>query len=187
MPRQTPTSGLAPQRRPPTRSTLAVDSLRSEHRRLGTQLRQFARSPTDDDRAAMAEKICHGLIVYMMAEEEIFYPAFLASTDDQELYCQALVEHDAMKQLVTQILDAPMHGQLFLARMHLLAAMLQHHAEESERPDGMLAEATCAGLDCEELGERLRQQRDLLRKRMPLLRWRMPPRRTAAAQRDGMT
>ena len=80
-----------------------------------------------------------------------------------------------MQRLATQVCEAPRQGELFAARMAVLVSMLRHHMDETEKRDGMLAEATCAGIDCEALGERIRQHRELLKKRLPLLRWRIPP------------
>lgn len=166
---------VRPRRGTPPRSTHAIELLRHEHRRIRGLLSQFERSQSEPGRAALAEKICHALIVHMLMQQEIFFPAFLESTDDRQLYCQALVEQEAIQRLVTQVCEAPRQGELFAARMAVLLAMLRHHMDETEKRDGMLAEATCAGIDCEALGERMRQHRELLKKRLPLLRWRIPP------------
>lgn len=179
-------SASAPPRAASPRSTHAMDMLRADHRRIRGMFRQFTRSTSLEGRAAAAEKICHALIIHMMIEEEIFHPAFLEATDDMQLYCQAEVEHEGIKRLVTLISDAPLQGELFAARMNLLSAMVQHHVDEEEKRDGMLAEAASAELDCEALGERMRQHQALLRKRLPLLRWRVPPARMSEGGKVSM-
>lgn len=146
----------------PPRTTHAIELLRHEHRRIRGLLSQFEHSQSDQGRAALAERICHALVVHMLVQQEIFYPAFLESTGDRQLYCQALVEQEAMQRLVTQVGEAPRQGELFAARM----AMLRHHMDETGKRDGMLAEAACSGIDCEALGERMRQHRELLKKRV---------------------
>ena len=66
-----------PRRATAPRSTHAIELLRQEHRRIRGLLSQFERSQSDPGRAALAEKICHALIVHMLVQQEIFYPAFL--------------------------------------------------------------------------------------------------------------
>lgn len=160
-------------RAPPPMHFHAIGLLRADHRRIRGLLRQCLRSHGGEEQADLALKACHALVIHLLVEEEIFHPAFLDATGDRQLHCQAEVEHDGIKRLVAQIGEAPLQGELFVARMQVLASMVQHHVEEEEKRDGMLAEAACAGLDSEALAQRLKEHRRLLRKRVQLLRWRV--------------
>jgi hypothetical protein len=160
-----------PYRAPPAAS--AIDLIRTDHRRICGMFRQFARSHTEEGRAALAGKICQALVIHMMVEEEVFHPAFLEATSDRQLHCQAEVEHEAIKRLIAAVTGSPPAGELFTARMNVLAALVQHHVEEEERRDGMLAAAASAGIDGAGLAGRMRRYREHLKRRLPLLQRRL--------------
>ncbi len=48
-------------------------------------------------------QICQALTVHTKIEEEIFYPAFLEATEEEDIHHEAEVEHDGAKNLISQI------------------------------------------------------------------------------------
>jgi len=148
----------------------AVDMLKADHRRILRMLQRFHNGQDAATRAKLVDDICQALTLHMMLEEEIFYPAFLKSTQDSELYNEARVEHDGVRRLIAQIEESGPQDEAFLARVKVLTAMIRHHVIEEEKRDGMFAEAASAGMDLLALGAQMKTRKLRLRKKLQLLR-----------------
>ncbi len=64
---------------------------------------QFEKSRSADKKADLAKKICLALKVHTQIEEEVFYPAFIEATQDEDIHHEAIVEHDGAKKLIKEI------------------------------------------------------------------------------------
>jgi hemerythrin superfamily protein len=140
-------------RRAPSKDAIAL--LKADHRQVETWFEQFEKARTDDRKAALASDICNALTVHTTIEEEIFYPAFLAATEDKDLHHEAEIEHDAAKKLIAEIEASGPEDDYFDAKLKVLSEMIKHHVKEEEQPGGMFAEARKSDMDLDALGEQM--------------------------------
>jgi hemerythrin superfamily protein len=141
----------------------AIALLKADHRQVEKWFAQFEKARAPSRKATLAEQICTALKLHTTIEEEIFYPAFLAATEDKEIHHEAEVEHDGAKKLITAIESMDPSDEYFDARVKVLAEMIKHHVKEEEKPGGMFAEARKSDMDLDELGTRLKARKDQLK------------------------
>jgi hemerythrin superfamily protein len=133
----------------------AIELLKADHREVEGWFKEFESTESDAKKQKLATQICDALTVHTEIEEEIFYPAFLAATQDEDLHNEALVEHDGAKTLIAKIRSSSSADELFDAQVTVLSEMIKHHVKEEEQPDGMFAEAKKSDMDLEALGEEM--------------------------------
>lgn len=151
------------------RATDAVELLKADHRRLRRLFHRFEQVGAEE-RPRLVESICQLLTLHMMVEEDMFYPAFLAATADQEFLEEAKKEHEGVRRLISQIEEFGPHDESFAARVRVLAAMTRHHMLEEEKRGGVFAEARDTGMDLGALGTQMKLRKARLRKKLLLLR-----------------
>ena len=140
----------------------AVALLKADHRQVEEWFEQFEKSRSDDKKADLARRICRALRVHTTIEEEIFYPAFLEATGDEDIHHEAEVEHAGAKNLIAQIEKSGPNDDYFDAKVKVLSEMIKHHVKEEEQRDGMFAKAKASDMDLEALGERMQERKDEL-------------------------
>ena len=120
-----------------------------------SSLAEFEKAGGDRRKKEIAEQICVELSVHALIEEEIFYPACVGKIEE-DLIKEAYVEHDGAKVLIGQIMRGGPDDEFYDAKVKVLQEQIEHHVEEEEkRLEGMFSQARNAGLDMDELGERL--------------------------------
>jgi hemerythrin HHE cation binding domain-containing protein len=135
--------------------TDAVALLKADHRQVEDWFEQFAKSRSVAKKQQLATNICSALIIHTQIEEEIFYPAFLESTDDKDKHHEAIVEHAGAKKLIAELQGMKADDDYFEARVTVLSEMIKHHVKEEEQPGGMFAEAKKSRMDLQGLGEQM--------------------------------
>ncbi len=133
----------------------AIALLKADHRQVESWFSQFKKAKKDDRKKDLADRICNALTVHAKIEEEIFYPAFLAATEDKELHHEAQVEHAGAKRLIGEIEGMGPDNEYYDAKVTVLSEMIKHHVKEEEQPGGMFAEARKSDMDLADLGERM--------------------------------
>ena len=133
----------------------AIALLKADHRQVEEWFEQFESTRSDARKQSLAQKVCQALKVHTQIEEEIFYPAFLEATKDEDTHHEAEVEHAGAKKLIAEIESAGPQDEYYDARMKVLSEMIKHHVKEEEQRGGMFAEARKAGMDLRALGEQL--------------------------------
>lgn len=161
-PSRTTSRAHRPQRPGRASTTDAIALLKAEHRQVEQWFEQFEKSRSPDRKADLAGRICHALRVHATIEEELFYPAYLQATADDDLHHEAEVEHDGARHLIGQIESAGPGDEYFEARVSVLAEMIRHHVREEEKRDGMFAKARRSDMDLELLGEQMSERRQEL-------------------------
>ena len=144
------------------RSQDAIALLKTDHRAVEDLFEKFEKARAAERKAALAEKICQELMIHTSIEEEIFYPAFLAATDDTDKHHEAEVEHAGAKKLISEIEGMRPSDEYYDAKVKVLSEMIKHHVKEEEKPGGMFAEARKSGMDLDDLGARLKKRKDQL-------------------------
>jgi hypothetical protein len=129
--------------------------LKADHRQAEQWFEEFKSSRSDSKKSQLAQKICQALTVHTSIEAEIFYPAFLEATQEEDIHHEAEVEHDGAKKLIAQIEGSGPQNDYFDARVKVLSEMIKHHVKEEEKRDGMFAKARRSDMDLGALGEQL--------------------------------
>jgi hypothetical protein len=137
----------------------AIALLKADHRQVATWFGQFEHTRSAERKQALATRICNALKVHTEIEEEIFYPAFLASTRDTDMHHEAVVEHAGAKYLIAEIEAASPADDYFDAKVKVLSEMIKHHVKEEEQPGGMFAEARKSDMDLGQLGQQLKARK----------------------------
>jgi hemerythrin superfamily protein len=151
-------------------NTDAIALLKADHREVEGWFEEFENARTTNRKQELATKICAALRVHSTIEEEIFYPAFIATTEEEDLHNEAQVEHDGAKYLIAKIEKAGPDDQLFDAEVKVLSEMIKHHVNEEEKRDGMFAKARQSDMDLEEIGQQLQARKaELQGKKRPQL------------------
>ena len=88
-------------------------------------------------------------------EEEIYYPAFLEATEEEDLHHEAAVEHEGAKRLIADIEASGPDDEYFDAKVTVLSEMIKHHVKEEEQPGGLFAKSRQSEMDLDALGEQL--------------------------------
>jgi len=132
----------------------AIAVLKADHRQVEEWFSEFEKSTDSKRKVALAKQICAALTVHAQIEEEIFYPAFLQATGDEDMHHEAAVEHTGAKRLIADIESNP-SDEYFDARVTVLSEMIKHHVKEEEQRDGMFAKARKSDMDLVGLGAQL--------------------------------
>ena len=145
-----------------TKSKDAIALLKEDHRTVEDLFAQFEKASGEGRKQKLAEQICLELSVHATIEEEIFYPACEGKIDE-ELLKEAYVEHDGAKVLIAEIEAGGPDDDFYDAKVKVLSEQIEHHVEEEEkRMEGMFSQARKAGLDMDELGDRMRARKEEL-------------------------
>ena len=134
----------------------AIELLTEDHETVKAMFEKFE-ALSDRSMASkkkLATEICLELTKHALAEEEIFYPAFLkANKKEDDLIDEAVVEHASAKDLIAQIMEMDASEDLFDAKVKVLGEMIEHHVEEEE--EEMFPKARESGLDLKMLGQQI--------------------------------
>jgi hemerythrin superfamily protein len=141
--------------RPAATQQDAVALLKADHRQVEQWFEQFESTRSDERKGQLARQICQALKVHTEIEEEIFYPAFLAATEDKDMHHEAEVEHDGAKKLIAEIEASGPKDDYYDAKVKVLSEMIKHHVKEEEQRGGMFAEARDSDMDLRALGAQL--------------------------------
>jgi len=114
----------------------------------------------EDEKQALAERICALLTAHATIEEEIFYPAAREVLDEQNLLDEAEVEHATAKDLIEQIQSMDPTDELYDAKVKVLGEYVNHHVQEEEGE--LFPRCQSADMDLDELGEELSARREEL-------------------------
>lgn len=107
-----------------------VDVLKTDHRNVENLFKQFKTAP-ENEKAELANKICHELTLHSKAEEQIVYPALPseAGHEGASLQDHSLEEHAVVKEHIYNV----QRGNVDLAAEMLeLEHAVTHHVKEEE-------------------------------------------------------
>lgn len=137
----------------------AVAMLKADHRKVEEIFEAFEKARGADRKRKLAEQACLELKVHTAIEEEIFYPACRGRIED-DLLDESYVEHDAAKTMINEIEAGGPDEAFYDAKVKVLSEMIEHHVkEEEQRVEGMFSQARGAGLDMDDLADRMRARK----------------------------
>lgn len=137
----------------------AIELLKTDHREVEKLFEKFADADDENEKMAIAERICLALKVHTEIEEELFYPACRGKVDDK-LVDEALVEHQGAKTLVSEIEAMGEVDDMYEAKVQVLCEQVTHHIKEEETE--LFPKAQKAGVDMEALGPELAARKQTL-------------------------
>jgi hemerythrin superfamily protein len=111
----------------------------------------------EEEKKALAERICALVTAHATVEEEIFYPAAREALDEQRLLDEAEVEHASAKDLIEQIQSMDPSDELYDAKVKVLGEYVHHHVNEEEGE--LFPRCQSAEMDLDELGEEISVRR----------------------------
>jgi len=132
----------------------AIALLTNDHRTVEGMFERFEKTSAKAAKEKIAKQVCLELMVHATIEEEVFYPAVKGVVDD-DLYDEALVEHDGAKVLIAEILEGSAGDDYYDAKVKVLSEMIKHHVKEEEQRDGMFAQAKKGDIDLDAIGAAL--------------------------------
>ncbi|MBC6980428.1 hemerythrin domain-containing protein [Caulobacter sp. 17J80-11] len=134
----------------------ALELLKRDHREVEQLFRKFDQTQDENERSALAERVCLMLKVHTQIEEELFYPA-LRGKLEEEMLNEAVVEHKSAKQLISDIEGADVEDAFLEAKVKVLQEQIQHHVQEEEKE--MFPEVRKTDLDLVALGAKLAERK----------------------------
>ena len=127
----------------------ACTLLDEDHKKV-EQLFQQYQSADASRKPQIAQTIAQELSVHMQIEDEIFYPAFLDATGDDDMIEEAEDEHDESRELIAKLEGGKADDEV----MKELQKAIEHHVGEERREMFPKARAT-SGLDLVKLAQEL--------------------------------
>ncbi len=138
----------------------AIALLRADHKAVAALFAEYKTLRSSAKKKALVTKICTDLSVHAQIEEEIFYPAVQKALKDRTLVPEATVEHATMKALIAQIEGKEPDGDMFDAKVTVLAEYVTHHVKEEQGE--MFPKAKATSLDMHALGAKLAARKEAL-------------------------
>ena len=132
----------------------AISLLKADHRQVEGWFSSFEKTRSEARKQQLATKICSALKVHTRIEEEIFYPDFLRTVQEEDIHHEAVVEHEGAKKLIAEI-EAATPDEYYDAKVTVLSELIKHHVKEEEQPGGMFAKARKSEMDLADLGRRM--------------------------------
>ena len=121
----------------------AIKMLKDDHHKVKDLLRAYADAGDDAFKARqdIASQVFAELEVHTMLEEEIFYPAVKAKTDDdgKAHIAEGMEEHHVAKILIAELQALTPEDEAFNAKFKVLSENVEHHIKEEE--DELLPDA----------------------------------------------
>jgi hemerythrin superfamily protein len=142
-----------------TKKQDAIALLKADHDEVRQLFKDFEKAGGDGRKEKLARQICRELTIHSMIEEEIFYPACEGKVDE-DLLKEGYVEHDAAKLMIAEIEAGEPSDEFYDSKVKVLSEEVDHHIQEEEkRMEGLFSQARRAGLDMDQLGERLARRK----------------------------
>ncbi len=121
----------------------AIKMLKDDHRKVKDLIREYegAGDGAFKARQEIADRVFAELEVHTALEEEIFYPAVKAKTDDKgkSHVAEGMEEHHVVKILISELRALTPEDEAFAAKFKVLSENVEHHIKEEE--DDLLPDA----------------------------------------------
>ena len=138
--------------------------LKADHDKVRKMFKEFEKLEADDseEKAQLVKQTCAELKVHTQIENEIVYPAIRQAIEDDDMMDEALVEHEAAEELISQLEELQPGDELFEAKFTVLGEYVNHHIAEEQKE--MFPKAKKADIDLVSLGEQVAERKKELMK-----------------------
>ena len=152
----------------------ALSLLHQDHQQVQALLRRLEKSDEEGEQRSLCQQVVDELRTHTEIEERVFYPYLRDATAREDLFQEASIEHETVKELLDQLPGEKPGSPRFKAVVKVLADYIEHHVREEENEIFPQVEQT--GVDLQALGEALQQCREgkLDTKRKPAAQARAP-------------
>ena len=138
----------------------AIDLLKKDHQEVQQLFSEFM-SVEDEDfarREDLFQQIDRALLAHSDVEEQVFYPSMEQYAPD--LVKGALNEHQAIKQLLVEMLDLEVDDEEFDNKINRLIHDVENHVQEEESPGGIfeIAGQELSQRELEDMGRQIRER-----------------------------
>ncbi len=124
----------------------AVAKLEADHDRI-EDLFERVDDASGAEKRRLGIQAANLVKIHMTLEEEFFYPA-LRGKGDEDKITEGLVEHDAGKFLINDILSPDTDDESFGPKVQVLGEQMEHHHKEEEQATkGVFDQARKADID----------------------------------------
>ena len=138
----------------------AIALLEKQHREVEGWFAQFEKTESDAKKLDLFAKINLALKAHTQVEEELFYPEARRAINDEDLLDEAVVEHQAAKQLMAEIETMRPGDDLYDAKVKVLSEEIEHHVGEEE--EELFPKCRKSDMDLVALGEQMKARFDEL-------------------------
>ena len=146
------------------RSKDAIALLKADHRAVERLFGEFEKAKDEGRKQQIAQQICLELRVHTQIEEEIFYPTSREFLKDDEIVNEAIVEHQAAKDLIGQIEGMAPSDAMYDAKVTVLQEAIEHHVEEEEKE--YFPQLQKSEMDLKGVGQQMMMRKEELMSRM---------------------
>jgi hypothetical protein len=140
----------------------ALSLLKADHDKVRKMFREFEKLEDTEEKAQLVRQACIELKVHTQIENEIVYPALREAIEDEDLMNEALVEHEAAEELISQLEEMQPDDEMYDAKFTVLGEYVNHHIAEEQKE--MFPKARKAKIDLAELGEQVARRKGELLK-----------------------
>jgi len=123
----------------------AIEKLEDDHDKVEALFERI-KEATEKEKLDLGLEVANLVKIHMLLEEEFLYPALRGRGHDDKL-TEGLVEHDAGKVLINDLLSPATDRDAFPAKVQVLGEQMTHHHKEEEESDGVFSMAREAGID----------------------------------------
>ncbi|MGQ0750755.1 MAG: hemerythrin domain-containing protein [Betaproteobacteria bacterium] len=145
--------------------TDALAMLKADHDKVKKMFKDFEKLDESEEKAQLVRQACAELKVHTRLENEIVYPAVREAIEDDDLMDEALVEHQAAKELISQLEQMEPGDEMYDAKFTVLGEYVNHHIAEEQKE--MFPKARKAKIDLAGLGEQMLARKQELMKETP--------------------
>jgi hemerythrin-like domain-containing protein len=147
--------------------TNALAMLKADHDKVRKMFKDFEKLDSGESRekAQLVRQACAELKIHTQLENEIVYPAVREAIEDDDLMDEALVEHQAAEELISQLEQMEPGDEMYDAKFTVLGEYVNHHIAEEQKE--MFPKAKKAKIDLAGLGEQMAARKQELMKDIP--------------------
>ena len=147
--------------------TDALSMLKADHDKVKKMFKDFEKLDSDEsqEKAELVRMACAELKIHSQLENELVYPAIREAIDDDDLMDEALVEHQAAEELISQLERMEPGDEMYDAKFTVLGEYVSHHIAEEQKE--MFPKAKKAKIDLAGLGEQMLARKQELIKEIP--------------------
>lgn len=143
----------------------AITMLKSDHATVKRLLRELdgTSERAVKQRESLVAQIERAIKMHSQIEEEVFYPAFKAkteNTDAEDLFYEAAEEHHVVDMVLPALKAANPKSPEFGAKAKVLKDLIEHHIREEETQMFQKARSLFSDAQLRELGDLMQARKD---------------------------
>jgi len=145
------------------RANIIMLMLREDHRKLSRLFDQFDNTTDKNEKQNIVASAITALEVHATLEEELIYPAWKESMDEQHLIDAAIEEYHLVQVLIKELKNMGPEDKEYDAKFTTLSQHVMHHIKEEE--GNMFPRAEKVYMEWEGMTEQVLQRRRYLERK----------------------